>query len=160
MVDVAQRDKVWRDNHKAMVHTRKIEQYYIIYIYVFIDTYFRRFCSDGQMNFSIKFWIVVWCWWCFLILSKQKKKKKNKTHIFSPFFLLFRLPMHSLYSNTDTYTHVNDEKKRKMVKASRANRFFFSHFSILCVSITCQKQYVRASIIFLALLDTSFSFKF
>jgi hypothetical protein len=43
MVDVAHRDKVWRDNHKAMMHTRKREQYYIISTYSLIHT------SEGSL---------------------------------------------------------------------------------------------------------------
>ncbi len=47
---------------------------------------------------------------------------------------------------------MNDERgeeEEKKVKASRAH-------GLLYMSITCQKQYVRATIIFVALLGTSF----
>ncbi len=44
--------------------------------------------------------------------------KKKRRRILFPFFLLpFRLPMHSLYSNTDIpYTHINDETSKKEEK--------------------------------------------
>jgi hypothetical protein len=45
MVDVAHRDKVWRDNHKVMMHTKKIEPYYIVYIY----TYSLIHTSEGSV---------------------------------------------------------------------------------------------------------------
>ena len=157
-------DKVWIDVHIVMKHTRNGNQYDVVNV---VKKYTREsLIHTSEDSVVMAKWISALSFGLKLVVDesdafssyrgKRKKKKKENELISHLSFLLFRLPMHSLYSNTDTHSYIyipwcydgwwRSSRKKKM-KLSRANRILSFTFSrLLCIIITCQKC-VRESII-------------